>query len=119
MADCISREAAILTLLEKGQSSRRYKLGQIWELDFFEIREAIATIPSADVVEVVRCKDCVHRPIVIDVSKPYGYGITGPKENGDTDFTCPYLCDDEYYNGRMPKDDWYCSKGERRTGNGK
>lgn len=82
--------------------------------------EYIDEVPAADVVEVVRCKDCVHRPIVIDVSKPYGYGITGPKENGDTDFTCPYLCDDEYYyNGIMPKDDWYCSKGERRTGNGK
>ena len=46
----IEREAAILSLLDKGQHSRRYKLGEIWELDFEEIREAIKSIPAADVV---------------------------------------------------------------------
>lgn len=74
-------------------------------------------VRPADVVEVVRCKDCVHRPIVQDASMRYGFGITGPEENGDTDFTCPYLCSDPYYN-RMPKDDWYCSSGKKRAVNG-
>ena len=43
--DLISRQAAIYTLLEKGQKSRRYKVGEIWELNFDEIREALATVP--------------------------------------------------------------------------
>lgn len=54
MGDYIEREAAILGLLEKGQHSRRYKLGDVWELNFDEIREAIAGIPAADVRPVVR-----------------------------------------------------------------
>ena len=47
MNDLISRQAAIDALLEKGQRSKRYRLGDIWELNFDEIREAIATVPSA------------------------------------------------------------------------
>ena len=58
MDDLISRQTSVLTLLEKGQKSRRYKLGEIWELNFDEIREALETVPSVDAVEVVRCKDC-------------------------------------------------------------
>ena len=45
----IEREKTVLQLLEKGQASRRYKLGDVWELNFDEIREAIASIPAADV----------------------------------------------------------------------
>jgi ribosomal protein L32 len=56
MSEYIEREAAVLQLLEKGQLSRRYKLGDIWELNFDEIREAIASIPAADVRPVVRGK---------------------------------------------------------------
>ena len=48
MSDLISRHDAIIALLEKGQKSRRYKVGDIWELNFDEIREALATVPSAD-----------------------------------------------------------------------
>ena len=48
MSDLIRREDAIDALLEKGQSSRRYKIGEIWELNFDEIREALATVPSAE-----------------------------------------------------------------------
>ena len=48
MNDLISRQDAIYALLEKGQKSRRYKVGEIWELNFDEIREALATVPSAE-----------------------------------------------------------------------
>ena len=47
MSDLVSKEAVILALIEKGQSSRRYRLGEFWELNYDEIREAIATVPSA------------------------------------------------------------------------
>ena len=51
MDDLISRQDAIYALLEKGQRSRRYKLGEIWELNFDEIREALATVQSAEPVK--------------------------------------------------------------------
>lgn len=48
MIDLIDRQAAIEALLEKGQSSRRYKIGEIWELNFDEIREVLNSLPSAE-----------------------------------------------------------------------
>lgn len=46
----IGRQAARLSLLEKGQCSRRYKIGDTWELNYDEIRAAINQVPTADVV---------------------------------------------------------------------
>ena len=60
MKEYIEREAAILALLDKGQRSKRYHLGDVWELNFDEIREAIASIPAADVRPVVFCRECKH-----------------------------------------------------------
>jgi DNA-directed RNA polymerase subunit RPC12/RpoP len=74
-------------------------------------------IPTADVAQVIRCKDCAHRPIVRDRSRTYGFGIGGPGELGFEDTTCPFLCDDGWYN-RMPDDDFFCGYGERSTDNG-
>ena len=54
---------------------------------------------------LVRCKDCKHRPY--------------EDEDGDVyapdwgDYTCPFLCEDSYYNG-MPEDDFFCKRGERK-----
>ena len=44
--DAVSRKAVYDAMVEKGQCSRRYKLGEIWELDGTEIREALDTVPS-------------------------------------------------------------------------
>lgn len=74
-------------------------------------------VPAADVRPVVLCRDCKHRPVVTDESHPYGFGLACPKEGAYQDVTCPYLCDDGYYN-RMPADGWYCADGERRADNG-
>lgn len=43
----IDADVALEALIEKGQASRRYKLGEIWELNCQEIREALNTVPSA------------------------------------------------------------------------
>lgn len=82
-----------------------------------DVQDILQSIPAADVVEVVRCRDCKHRPVVTDESHPYGFGLACPKEGAYQDVTCPYLCDDGYYN-RMPADGWYCADGERRADNG-
>ena len=41
----ITKKQAINALLLKGQHSTRYKLGETWELNLFEIQEAINAIP--------------------------------------------------------------------------
>ena len=52
--DFVSRKDVELAFIEKGQSSKRYKWGEKWELDGDEIREALQTVPAADVRPVVR-----------------------------------------------------------------
>ena len=66
-------------LVEKGQKSKRYKLGEKWELTGVEIREALDTVPIIDLKVMIRpqeetaptdpremaseftsCCDCVH-----------------------------------------------------------
>ena len=48
MSDLISRQVIFDALIEKGQNSKRYKLGENWELNLSEIIEAINAIPSAE-----------------------------------------------------------------------
>ena len=45
--DAISRQATYLALVEKGQASKRYKIGETWELNGEEIREVLGALPSA------------------------------------------------------------------------
>ena len=47
MSDLIRREDVYDALVEKGQTSKRYKLGETWELNGIEIREALDSVPSA------------------------------------------------------------------------
>ena len=42
----ITKKDAINALLEKGQHSNRYKLGETWELNLLEIQEAIDKLPA-------------------------------------------------------------------------
>ena len=53
---------------------------------------------------IIRCKDCKHRP-------------TGTGANHDLEFPdddCPCQCADDYWYSWMPKDDWFCADGERK-----
>lgn len=49
MDDYISREAVKLTIVDAGQSSKRYKIGEFWELNRDEAWAAIDSVPAADV----------------------------------------------------------------------
>lgn len=53
-----------------------------------------------DLVAVVRCKDCKHRPT---------------QKKCFPDMVCPCQCSDSYYSW-VPPDDWYCADGERKEG---
>lgn len=44
--DYISRNAVRIALVEKGQHSKRYRLGEIWELNLTEIDEVLNDLPS-------------------------------------------------------------------------
>lgn len=46
----VSKGEVVLALLEKGQRSTRYKWGDSWELNLFEIQEAIDNMESEDVI---------------------------------------------------------------------
>ena len=68
-------------------------------------------VPAADVVEVVRCKDCIHAPLPGDCEG--GSNMEWPKIDGIyEDCTCPHFCDDDWYSTR-PDPDGFCEKGER------
>jgi hypothetical protein len=56
--------------------------------------------------EIIRCKDCKHRPYKSEDKQ--GFGVEFPDE------ICPCQCEDWWYNWR-PDDDWFCANGERRT----
>ena len=88
--DLITRREVELVLLEKGQKSRRYKLGEIWELNFDEIREALSEYHP----KIVRCKDCKY------CGSEIRYGVKFAK------------C--ELKHNYMPQAEWFCADGERR-----
>lgn len=68
-------------------------------------RQTILNLPSAQ-PEIVRCKDCKHRPF--DSEDTQGFGVEFPDEK------CPCQCDDGWYNWR-PNNEWFCANAERRT----
>ena len=66
----------------------------------------IQEMPTVDAIEVVRCRDCKHRP-------------TGTNRD-DLEFPddkCPCQCDDFWYSWK-PSDDWFCKNGEQKDGDG-
>ena len=65
-------------------------------VSLLDVRKAIRQTPTADVVEVVRCKDCKHCT------------LTKEGEFNPEDIVCGYFMTD----GMQAND--YCSYGERR-----
>ena len=66
-------------------------------------KDEIDAMPSADVVEVVRCKDCKHRPYLDED------GFIEPENS-----ICPCINEDDDDYSWLPEDDWFCADGERR-----
>ena len=56
---------------------------------------------SKELVEIVRCKNCVHRP------DKDGY----PPED---DYLCPCVNPGDEYYSYCPEDDWFCAEGEEK-----
>ena len=56
--------------------------------------------------EIVRCKDCKHRPIM-PKDHTDGFDLKFP------DNKCPCQCEDGWYSW-YPEDNWFCAYGERK-----
>lgn len=90
MSEYIKREDAMKPLYERFSSAKSRGddgIAEIVGMDYI----AVSNVPSADVVEVVRCKECMH--------------------NGSFDTDCPFGWRDERFN--LPDDIDFCSYGER------
>lgn len=105
MNDLISRQAAIDALEEPREIldswTDEYAVGERmqWEKDV----KALNSLPSVQ-PEIVRCKDCKHRP----KKNEYSSDLEFPDDE------CICQCADYYYDW-MPEDDFYCARGERRS----
>ncbi len=96
--DLISRQAAIFAILECCDSdfASEYEFG--YDDGLRKAVHKLKHLPSAqDVVEVVRCKDCKH--------------YWKNWKNDEPDDECAVCL-------ASPKDDAFCSEGERRTDDG-
>ena len=83
----------------------------IVKIDFAASNGLEIVAHAEKVSELVRCKDCIHAPIL---GIGNGFNIEWPKIDGlFEDSTCPYFCDDDYYSIR-PDPEWFCHRGERR-----
>ena len=65
---------------------------------------ALLRMAPEDVVPVVRCKDCKHRPTGTDRDD-----LKFPDDK------CPCQCEDFWYSWKSA-DDWFCGNGERKDG---
>ena len=62
--------------------------------------------PTADVAEIVRCKDCIHRPKkIMDECTGFDYEF-------EEEYACPGYCDDGYY-AQDFGDVFYCAWGKK------
>ena len=103
--DLIRREDVIHVLVAKGQSSKRYKLGETWELNLTEIKEALDLLPTAQ-QEVIRCKDCKYRIVNKHYGEPGYYSLKA---------MCELDTGDMFQLGKGAEDDdWFCADAERR-----
>ena len=78
----------------------------IMRIDFASSTGTEIVAHAERVSELVRCKDCKHKPIDT-VGKGYGEDLSF-----DDDYKCPCKCEDPFYSW-MPEDDWFCANGER------
>lgn len=60
--------------------------------------------------ELIRCKDCKHRPRRLGDDEHEGLNLEFLEF---PDEKCPCQCEGDPWYNWMPKDDWYCGNGER------
>ena len=94
--------------MEKKDKRLEVKAGREYIILLGEQNPFDGSYPTESVTELVRCKDCKHRPTG-DYDAPHD-------ENGESDYTCPCLNQSDSYYSWIPDDDWFCADGERKDG---
>lgn len=74
------------------------------------------TLNNKYVQELVRCKDCKHRPKEIPFVTSYGDHDTYLEFPKGSKCPCRNSSDDFY--SWNPDDDWFCADGEQKDGDG-
>lgn len=74
----------------------------------------IENASDVDVAEVVRCKDCIHRPLMVWNEANGDFDVRAPEVDGKEDWRCPCLIEDDPYYSWSPNDNWFCGNGKRR-----
>ena len=100
MAECIYRDAAIAACFDGFADCRD------------DCAANIRNIPAADVVDVVRCKDCIYFPSGDDNGENRGFGLEWPHDDWPEENPCPCKCDDGWYSIK-PNQEFYCAYGKR------
>ena len=103
-------DGVVTAVVKAGFNVDKDKLVEVFTQDMRRYEEAYRKGYAQRDADIIRCKDCKHRPI-----KPNDY------ENGfDLEFPdgkCPCQCDDGWYSW-YPADNWFCADGERKDGDG-
>lgn len=97
MADLIDRQAVIDMLQRLAYDDWNQGVCTTWANAYSECADMVEDLPSADAVEIVRCKDCK-------------YFDSGTDEDGKLFFKCL-----GWVYGGTSEDD-FCSHGERKDG---
>jgi len=105
MGDLISRQAVLdypirLDHYDKENGNRHFVLG------IESVMEYVEYLPSADAVEVVRCKDCMYRH---EDECPMQFEEQFDIDEGDGYYDTNYIVHD------YTQDDGFCSWGERMS----
>lgn len=98
-ADALEKKLHELALDEWNQ-----KAFTSWSNALLECEDMVYNAQTVDAVEIVHCKDCIHKP----TGRGVNHDITFPEQ----DYRCPCRCEDYWYSW-MPDDDWFCANGER------
>ena len=108
--DCISRKA-VNNFIDAyhDKAEKEYSFCDEVVTDICgDVGQFVDDLPAADVVAVVRCRECIHRPKRLEgYEDGDGFGLEFPDER------CPCHCEDGWYSW-MPPDDWFCANGERK-----
>jgi len=120
MSDLISRQAAINTLERKKDKNAKGDIGWFHNKIIQNDIDALMQLPATQ-LEIVRCKDCKHRPVMLWNEANGDFDVLAPEVDGKEDWRCPCLIEDDPYYSWSPNDNWFCGNGERREsdGNGK
>lgn len=107
MADLIDRQAVVDMLQRLAYDDWNQGVCTTWANAYSECADMVEDLPSADAVDVVRCKDCKHQ-------EKYFYADGRMKGGGRFIYGCDLA--DGY--SHICLDDDFCSRGERKDGNG-